>query len=139
MIKEKLKEIVAQKTSKNNKKNIENLIAFLVLLIITVVSINYIWGNNETTEQNEINKSSNYKVLAKNDNLENNIEPVKEKNLEEDLENILSKISGVGKVQVLITYSQTSEVIAMSNDVTNISKTEETDANRRNKNNRIDK
>ena len=48
----------------------------------------------------------------------------------------ISKISGVGKVQVLITYSETSEVVAMHNEVTNKSRTEENDTNRRNKNNR---
>ena len=40
MFKEKIKELVEKKTSRNNKKTIENLVVFLVLLIITIISIN---------------------------------------------------------------------------------------------------
>ena len=135
MLKEKFKSLVEKKTSGNNKKTIENLIVFLVLLIITIVSINLIWGKPQ--EKNYENPAEDdYKVLAENSN-ESNISQTQEYNLEEELEDILSKISGVGKVQVLITYSETSEVVAMQNENKNTSKTEESDSNRRNKNNRI--
>lgn len=135
MLKEKFKSLVEKKTSGNNKKTIENLIVFLVLLIITIVSINLIWGKSQ--EKNYENPAEDdYKVLAENSN-ESNISQTQEYNLEEELEDILSKISGVGKVQVLITYSETSEVVAMQNENKNTSKTEESDSNRRNKNNRI--
>lgn len=135
MLKEKFKSLVEKKTSGNNKKTIENLIVFLVLLIITIVSINLIWGKSQ--EENYENPAEDdYKVLAENSN-ESNISQTQEYNLEEELEDILSKISGVGKVQVLITYSETSEVVAMQNENKNTSKTEESDSNRRNKNNRI--
>ena len=106
-----------------------------MLLIITIVSINLIWGKSQ--EENYENPAEDdYKVLAENSN-ESNISQTQEYNLEEELEDILSKISGVGKVQVLITYSETSEVVAMQNENKNTSKTEESDSNRRNKNNRI--
>lgn len=135
MLKEKFKSLVEKKTNGNNKKTIENLIVFLVLLIITIVSINLIWGKSQ--EENYENPAEDdYKVLAENSN-ESNISQTQEYNLEEELEDILSKISGVGKVQVLITYSETSEVVAMQNENKNTSKTEESDSNRRNKNNRI--
>lgn len=135
MLKEKFKSLVEKKTSGNNKKTIENLIVFLVLLIITIVSINLIWGKSQ--EKNYENPTEDdYKVLAENSN-ESNISQTQEYNLEKELEDILSKISGVGKVQVLITYSETSEVVAMQNENKNTSKTEESDSNRRNKNNRI--
>ena len=135
MLKEKFKSLVEKKTSGNNKKTIENLIVFLVLLIITIVSINLIWGKSQ--EENYENPAEDdYKVLAENSN-ESNVSQTQEYNLEEELEDILSKISGVGKVQVLITYSETSEVVAMQNENKNTSKTEESDSNRRNKNNRI--
>jgi len=134
MLKEKIKSLVAKKTEGNSKKTIENLIVFLVLLIITVISINIIWGNNEKkSEETPIQDS--YKVLAQEVN-SSNISETQEYNLQNELEDILSKISGVGKVQVLITYSETSEIVAMHNEVTNTSKTEETDTNRRNKSNR---
>ena len=134
MIKEKIKSLVKKKTSGDNKKTLENLIVFLVLLIITVIAINIIWGKeNNNEKQSPIDDS--YKVLAYNKNESNNSQD-SEYNLEKKLENILSQISGVGKVQVLITYSETSSVVAMRNEKKNSSKTEENDTNRRNKNNR---
>lgn len=127
MLKDKVKSLVEKKTKGNSKKTIENLIVFLVLLIITIVSINVIWGNKENISKENLTDDS-YKVLAQEVNNGNISEP-EEYNLERELEDILSKISGVGKVQVLITYSETSQVIAMHNEVTNTSKTEETDTN----------
>lgn len=47
--------------------------------------------------------------------------------LEQRLENILQNIQGVGKVKVLITYSQTSQVVAMYNEDSTKSDTEESD------------
>ena len=47
--------------------------------------------------------------------------------LEKKLENILSKIQGVGKVKVFINYSQSSETVAMYNENSKVSQTEETD------------
>ena len=137
MIKEKIKSIVKKKTSGDNKKTLENLIVFLVLLIITVIAINIIWGKeNNNEKQSPIDDS--YKVLAYNKNESNNSQD-SEYNLEKKLENILSQISGVGKVQVLITYSETSSVVAMRNEKKNSSKTEENDTNRWNKINRINR
>mgnify|MGYP004507247589 FL=1 len=137
MIKEKIKSLVKKKTSGDNKKTLENLIVFLVLLIITVIAINIIWGKeNNNEKQSPINDS--YKVLAYNKNESNNSQD-SEYNLEKKLENILSQISGVGKVQVLITYSETSSVVAMRNEKKNSSKTEENDTNRWNKINRINR
>ncbi len=137
MIKEKIKSLVKKKTSGDNKKTLENLIVFLVLLIITVIAINIIWGKeNNNEKQSPIDDS--YKVLAYNKNESNNSQD-SEYNLEKKLENILSQISGVGKVQVLITYSETSSVVAMRNEKKNSSKTEENDTNRWNKINRINR
>ena len=123
-----LKELFKKKTEGNNKKNIENLVVFLIILIITIIAINTIWGDKEKTKP-EMNNS--YKELA--DNIDNKInsnnKEFNEYNLEENLEKILGKISGVGKVQVLITYSQTSQVVAMYNEKNTSSNTEETDTN----------
>ena len=47
--------------------------------------------------------------------------------LEEKLESILGNIQGVGAVKVCINYSESSEVIAMYNENSKISNTEETD------------
>ena len=127
---EKVKSIIIKKTDGNNKRNIENLIVFLVLLIITVIAINAIWGGNKEEAKQEDNSVS-YKKLAENldNNIRSNNQEFTEYNLEQSLEDILSKISGVGKVKVLVTYSETSEVVAMYNETYTSSNTEETDTN----------
>lgn len=131
MLKEKLEKIklkFMKKTEGNNKRNIENLVVFLILLIITVIAINTIWGENK--EETKQESSNSYKQLADTSNNinSNNIES-SEYNLEKNLEDILSKIAGVGKVEVLVTYSETSEVVAMYNETSTSSSTEETDSN----------
>lgn len=63
------------------------------------------------------------------DNINSNNTELSEYNLEENLEDILSKIAGVGKVQVLITYSESSEVVVMYNEKNSLNSTEETDTN----------
>ena len=47
--------------------------------------------------------------------------------LEIRLKDILSKIQGVGEVEVLINYSESSEIVPMYNENTKSSNTEETD------------
>ena len=87
---------------------------------------------NEGQKQNELAHDGNDNGAwgVSRDNTSNsNKEKVSEYNLEQSLEDILSKMSGVGKVDVLITYSQTSEVVAMYNEKYTSSSTEETDTN----------
>ena len=133
MFKDKL-EILKTKFNKgsegNNKRKIENLVVFLVLLIITIIAINTIWGDKKEEVKQEDNNSS-YKQLAESidNNINSNNQQLNEYNLEQSLEDILSKIAGVGKVQVLVTYSETSEVVAMYNETYTASNTEETDTN----------
>lgn len=124
-----LKYLLVKKTEGNNKRNIENLVVFLILLIITIIAINTIWGNEKDTKQ-ETNNSS-YKQLAESidNNINSNNSEIAEYNLEQRLEDILSKMAGVGNVQVLVTYSETSEVVAMYNEKSTSSNTDETDTN----------
>lgn len=49
------------------------------------------------------------------------------KELEKNLETILSRIQGVGEVKVFINYSESSEVVPMYNEASKNSNTEETD------------
>lgn len=134
MLKEKIKSLTKKKVGKDNKKTVENLVVFLILLIITIISINIIWGKSSKSEEKS-KVDEEYRVLAQNiDN--SNISQRNEYNLEKNLEEVLCKISGVGKVQVLITYSETSEIVAMKNEQKNASKTEESDSNRWNKKHR---
>lgn len=101
----------------NKKRQIENIIVFIIILIITVIIINNMW-NTDKTESKE-NTSNSSKVLA-----ETNASQTTEDDLETKLEDILESISGVGKVKVLIKYSESSTVVAMYNETTseNISK-----------------
>ena len=124
----KFKESISKQKEQNNKKNIENLVVFLILLIITIIAINTIWGGKKE-ETNQENGNTSYKKLAENINnsIDSNNSQLNEYNLEENLEDILSKIAGVGKVKVLVTYSETSEVVAMYNEKNTLNNTEETD------------
>ena len=118
---EKIKEIV--KGEGNNKKKIENTIALIIILVITVIVINYILKGEKKSsiEENEI---ETYKTLAEVENKDTQ----KSDNLEEQLEKILTTIKGVGKVKVFLNYSESSKTIAMYDEKTTTSSTEETDS-----------
>lgn len=108
----------------NNKKKIENLVVFVIILIITIIVINMLLKEDNITENTQIN---NTKTLASNN--KETIQTVSEENtLKKDLEEILSKIDGVGEVKVLITYSQTSQILALYNEDNTQSDTEEEDS-----------
>ena len=125
MFKNKLKEIIKNEDSdENNKKKIENLIFFVILLIATIVMINYIWNGKKSSNKTLTNTAG--KQLAMTDNSSST--SIKDsENLEQKLESILSQIQGVGEVQVFINYSESSETVAMYNENTKTSTTEETD------------
>lgn len=125
MLKEKIKKFIVKKTQGDNKKNIENLVVFLILLIITVIAINTIWNKEEKQDENNLE----YKTLANIDKEDSNILETNEYDLETKLEDILCKMEGIGKVKVLITYSQTSSVVPMYTQTESTSVTEETDSN----------
>lgn len=130
MLGNKLKKLIntdEEKQEGNNKKKIENLVFLVVILIITVVAINVIWNGNSKKNKQEEN-SQNSKQLAQNINnkaIETSSSTSKE--LEKNLETILSKIQGVGEVKVFINYSESSEIIPMYNEASKNSNTEETD------------
>lgn len=129
---EKLKKGFSKDSSQ--KKKIENLIFFLILLIIVVIAINVIWNPKENENSNTIinsekqfvSQDSNSIILAEQDNVTNiqNQEYI----LKKDLEKILSNIDGAGNVQVMITYTESSEIKAMFNENVKESTTEETDS-----------
>ena len=96
MLKERMenfKNLISKKTEGNNKKNIENLVVFLVLLIITIIAINSIWGADKKEKNNN---ATEYKQLAESmdENINSNISGNDTYNLENNLKDILSKISG---------------------------------------------
>ena len=123
MFKDKLKKIIDSKeeTEGNNKKKIENLVFFVVILIITIVIINYVWNGNKKSNKTITNTAG--RQLANTDTTQTE----ESNNLEERLENILGKIQGVGTVKVFINYSESSQTVAMYNENSKTSTTEETD------------
>lgn len=130
MFKDKLKKIVGNSEEQgNNKRKIENLVFLVIILIITVVIINYVWRGDKSSNKKVTNSagkqlattnSSQTFASSQNSSTENI-------SLEEKLEDILSKIEGVGSVKVFINYSESSETVAMYNENSKTSTTEETD------------
>lgn len=125
MFKEKfgnLKNSLIKSEKKDGKKSVENLILLAILLIIVIVAINYIWKDNGKAKKDNANST---KVLADTNIIEENTS--QNNDLEQKLKKILSNISGVGEVEVLITYSQTSVVNPIYNEDYGESVTEEED------------
>ena len=130
MFKDKLKKIVGNSEEQgNNKRKIENLVFLVIILITTVVIINYVWSGDKSSNKKVTNSagkqlattnSSQTFASSQNSSTENI-------SLEEKLEDILSKIEGVGSVKVFINYSESSETVAMYNENSKTSTTEETD------------
>lgn len=130
--KKKLKEMFSFKTEGSNKKKIENLVVFVIILIITIIVINTIWNGDKNIAEN---KETTDKVLAKTESSQEEQYAEETNELETRLENILQSIEGVGKVKVLLTYSESSTTVAMYNEDSTKSDTEETDSRRRNQEN----
>ena len=92
----KIKDMFFKKTSegekpKNEKRKIENLVFFLIILIVTLIAINtIIKGKDKNVGDSE---NSPYKELAETVTKTD----VKKEELEDKLENILGKMSGVRK------------------------------------------
>lgn len=109
----------------NDKRKIENLVFFVVLLIITIIIINLIWNGKSQVSKSE--NSTSTKQLANRNTTSTTKTSEETDTLAQQLEAILAKIQGVGNVKVFINYSQTSEVVAMYNETTKTSNTEEND------------
>ena len=107
----------------NKDKKIENLVSFLIILIITLIVINKILKNDEM-EKVDYENTVGVELALKDEkiNYKEN-----DDNLEKRLENILSKISGVGKVYVLLTYTESSSLVPIYNVNSSTSVLEEKD------------
>lgn len=105
----------------DKKRQIENIVVFIVILIITVIIINSTWSSDKEKDNKNTNTTS--KVLAQNVESDTS----NQEDLETKLEDILESINGVGKVKVLIKYSESSTVVAMYNETSSESTTKEND------------
>ena len=121
MLIEKLKNFINKNQELNRQKPIENLVVFVIILIIVLLSINVIW-NKDKKEDNKSTIDENKKLATIEENSKDDNSLTSEK-----LENILSKINGVGKVKVYITYSQTSQIIPIYNEDISQKDTQEED------------
>lgn len=121
---EKIKSLIIKNDDKQSKKKIENLVVFIIILIITIIAINTIWSDDKN-ETKTI--SNNNKQLASSNETSEALETQTDDKLKLNLESILSKINGVGKVNVLITYTESSQIVAMYNENTKETSTEEKD------------
>lgn len=114
-----LKELLKKNENGDKKKQIENIVVFIIILIVTVLIINSMWSSgDEKKDEDDITDTS--KVLAQTTSS-------KQDDLEQNLEDILGTINGVGKVKVLIKYSESSTVVAMYNETISESTTKEND------------
>ncbi len=113
-------------TKLSDKKKIENLVVFVIILIITLIVINLIIGDGKESVKSPAT-DSNKKLAVANEETVNMASVSSQDELTAKLEQILEKIQGVGKVKVLITYSQTSQTVPMYNEDTSQKDTEETD------------
>lgn len=109
----------------NKEKRMENLISFLIILVITLIVINKIIKEDDTSQEMNDYKNeagvelATSKSVSQNNNFSNEFE--------KKLENILEKINGVGKVSVLLTYSESSSIVPIYNTSQSTSTTEEKD------------
>ena len=105
----------------NKEKRVENLVSFLIILIITLIFINKILKEDDTTKKTDYVNETGVE-LASSDNVKTSSDE-----LEKKLENILKKVSGVGNVSVLLTYSESDSIIPVYNVSQSTSTTEEKD------------
>jgi len=124
-IKEKF---LAKFENKGNKKTIENLVVFVIILIATIIFINYIWNGDKKNKKN-INNEQNEIIGSNQFDEQSSVIPNNSGNsaLENQLEEILKKLEGVGNVKVLITYAETNKVVPMYNEDIQQSTTQEED------------
>ena len=129
MFKDKLNKFFKNKEDAkgNENKKVENLVFFVIISVITIVIINYIWSGSKT-DNKQVNENTNVNNKKLANVTEEKNEVVEDtNNLEEKLEEILAKIQGVGEVKVCVNYSESSEVVAMFDENSSTSTTEETD------------
>lgn len=104
------------------KKKTENLVVLLVLMIVVVVAINYIWNGNTTDNKETKSNKQNSEAIQVSEN-------IKEDDLETRMEKILTQIAGVGKVKVMLTYSESSKILPIYDENSKVSNTTESDNN----------
>ena len=117
-----LKRLGGKNQESESKRKIENICFFIGVLIITLILMKGIWKNQNNDSQSNINKNEDNEALAIDSTTSNKIE------IEEKLEDILSTIKNVGKVNVFINYSESTSSIPLYDESTTTSTTTEGDS-----------
>lgn len=119
-MKEILEKIKRHLEEMNNKKFINNLFIILIISIMFLIASNVFLDSNKEKEEYVIDeqpKEYNY-------NTENDYSDY----LEKKLVNILSKLNGVGKVNVMVTLEDSVEKVTAANSTTTTEKSVENDS-----------
>lgn len=120
----KIKELYSAE-GKESKKKMENMVILLIILIITCIAVNKIWNGDKKEDETQTRQNTTTgKQLAIQ---ENNSNSENTTDLQSNLERILSNIDGVGKVSVLLTYSESSELVPLYDETKSETTTEEAD------------
>lgn len=120
----KIKELYSAE-GKESKKKMENMVILLIILIITCIAVNRIWNGDKKEDETQTRQNTTTgKQLATQ---ENNSNSENTTDLQSNLERILSNIDGVGKVSVLLTYSESSELVPLYDETKSETTTEEAD------------
>lgn len=120
----KIKELYSAE-GKESKKKMENMVILLIILIITCIAVNKIWNGDKKEDETQTRQNTTTgKQLATQ---ENNTNSENTTDLQSNLERILSNIDGVGKVSVLLTYSESSELVPLYDETKSETTTEEAD------------
>ncbi len=85
-----------------------------MILVITVICINVIWKKD--TSKQSLPRDNNVKLAQTSSNLPEDSISIQENTLEKRLEEILKKMSGIDDVKVLITYSETNQIVPLYNE-----------------------
>jgi len=104
----------------NIKKNIYNYLALAIICVIILIS----WSIIFPKKSSNIEGNENIKAVSMEGNYS---QKIYEDSLETQLANILSKIEGVGEVEVMITYETSAEVVPAVNITKSVQTTEEND------------
>lgn len=107
---------------KNNGKNNISYVIVIVLIGVLILLVSSFFTSKPTYSSNEITEKPVMDVSKDKDPL-----GAYEEKQKKDLENILSSIDGIGKVQVMITFESGREQVPATDINNSVNKTEEKD------------
>lgn len=115
---DKLKKLLEyfKKLLKNEKSNKmgENLIILIIIGVIIIIAGSTLFGEGEKSKKDIAGKKVENKLDEKTEEVSVIGVNDEKTDLEKDIENILSKINGAGKVEVMVTYLSGREIVPYS-------------------------